>query len=151
MKAARGINKQVSLRSHKALFAKTSDWSWAIVCQHLVSRVAKDLETEMEEVMDLLQAGTQIKFKHLIFIKQVNKGLNHKQIHLNSKLFYWMLSGPVLSLLVSEPTSKDQNKINKVQMSMGATSELEQTLGDSGGQGSLACCSPWGHKESDTI
>ena len=27
--------------------------------------------------------------------------------------------------------------------------ELEQTLGDSGGQGSLACCSPWGHRESD--
>ena len=27
--------------------------------------------------------------------------------------------------------------------------ELEQTLGDSGGQGSLACCSPRGHKESD--
>ena len=28
--------------------------------------------------------------------------------------------------------------------------EFEQTQGDSGGQGSLACCSPWGHKESDT-
>ena len=27
--------------------------------------------------------------------------------------------------------------------------DFEQTLGDSGGQGSLACCSPWGHKESD--
>ena len=27
--------------------------------------------------------------------------------------------------------------------------ELEQTPGDSGGQGSLACCSPWGHGESD--
>ena len=27
--------------------------------------------------------------------------------------------------------------------------ELEQTLGDSEGQGSLACCSPWGHKELD--
>ena len=26
--------------------------------------------------------------------------------------------------------------------------EFEQTLGDSGGQRSLACCSPWGHKES---
>ena len=25
----------------------------------------------------------------------------------------------------------------------------EQTLGDSEVQGSLACCSPWGHKESD--
>ena len=26
----------------------------------------------------------------------------------------------------------------------------EQTLGDSDGQGGLACCSPWGLKESDT-
>ena len=27
--------------------------------------------------------------------------------------------------------------------------EFEQTLGDNEGQGSLACCSPRGHKESD--
>ena len=28
--------------------------------------------------------------------------------------------------------------------------EFKQTLGDGDGQGSLACCSPWGDKESDT-
>ena len=28
--------------------------------------------------------------------------------------------------------------------------EIEQALGDSEGQGGLASCSPWGHKESDT-
>ena len=28
--------------------------------------------------------------------------------------------------------------------------ESEQTLGESEGQESLACCGPWGHKESDT-
>ena len=27
--------------------------------------------------------------------------------------------------------------------------EFEQTLGDSEGQGNLACCSPWGCRESD--
>ena len=27
---------------------------------------------------------------------------------------------------------------------------LEQILGDSEGQGSLACCSPWGQRKSDT-
>ena len=27
--------------------------------------------------------------------------------------------------------------------------EFEQTPGDGEGQGSLACCSPWGHKGSD--
>ena len=29
--------------------------------------------------------------------------------------------------------------------------ELGQTLGDGKGQGSLACCSPCGHKDSDMI
>ena len=29
--------------------------------------------------------------------------------------------------------------------------EFEQAPGDSGGQGRLECCSPWGHKDSDTI
>ena len=29
--------------------------------------------------------------------------------------------------------------------------EFKQTPGDSEGQGSLVCCSPWGCKESDTI
>ena len=28
--------------------------------------------------------------------------------------------------------------------------ECKQTLGDGEGQGSLVCCSPWGHKESNT-
>ena len=28
--------------------------------------------------------------------------------------------------------------------------EFEQTLGDSKGEGSLACCSLWGRKELDT-
>ena len=32
---------------------------------------------------------------------------------------------------------------------VGCFHEFEQTLGDSERQGSLACCSPWGHKESD--
>ena len=27
--------------------------------------------------------------------------------------------------------------------------ELEQTSGDGEGQGDLACCSPWDHKEQD--
>ena len=28
--------------------------------------------------------------------------------------------------------------------------ECDKALGDGKGQGSLACCSPWGRKESDT-
>ena len=29
--------------------------------------------------------------------------------------------------------------------------EFEQALGNGEGQGSLACCSPWGHKELDSL
>ena len=29
--------------------------------------------------------------------------------------------------------------------------EFEQALGVGDGQGSLSCCSPWDHKESDTL
>ena len=29
--------------------------------------------------------------------------------------------------------------------------EFEQALGDDDGQGSLTCCTPWGHRESDMI
>ena len=29
--------------------------------------------------------------------------------------------------------------------------EFEETPGDGKGQGNLACCSPWGCKESDTL
>ena len=29
--------------------------------------------------------------------------------------------------------------------------EFEQALGVGDGQGGLACCSPWGHKESDMV
>ena len=29
--------------------------------------------------------------------------------------------------------------------------EFEQILGEREGQGTLACCSTWGHKESDTF
>ena len=29
--------------------------------------------------------------------------------------------------------------------------DFEQALGDGDGQGNLACCSPWGHNESDMI
>ena len=32
----------------------------------------------------------------------------------------------------------------------GITDAMDMNLGDSEGQGSLMCCSPWGHEESNT-
>ena len=51
------------------------------------------------------------------------------------------------SVLKSSPLNKP---INKHSINKGLNGhEFEQTLGDSEGQGSLACCSPWGRKESN--
>ena len=40
-----------------------------------------------------------------------------------------------------------RRRLNGTTLSAGH--EFEQTPGDSEGQGSLACCSSWGRKESD--
>ena len=43
------------------------------------------------------------------------------------------------------------DSLEKTLMLDGITDyEFEQALGVGDGQGSLACCSPWGHKVSDT-
>ena len=39
--------------------------------------------------------------------------------------------------------------LDSITNSVDLSDEFEQTLGDSGGQRSLACCSPWGHSDSD--
>ena len=47
----------------------------------------------------------------------------------------------------SDPWSEDETLGQHYQLD---GHEFEQALGDSKGQGSLACCHPWGSKESDT-
>ena len=44
---------------------------------------------------------------------------------------------------------EDKDKLSSVHHWLDGY-EFEQALGVGAGQGSLACCSPWGHKESDT-
>ena len=51
-----------------------------------------------------------------------------------------------MAILLSDKVAEDEMVKQHHQLSR---RELEQTLGDSEEQGSLACCSPWGHKELD--
>ena len=58
---------------------------------------------------------------------------------------------------VSDPVNKSNlvvtevfmSQVNPLSWSYLSGHEFERTPGDSEGQGSLACCSPWGRKESD--
>ena len=44
----------------------------------------------------------------------------------------------------------EKGLLEKVTLTHVNECELEQALGVGDGQGSLACCSPWGRKKSDT-
>ena len=44
----------------------------------------------------------------------------------------------------------DSMDMESIEFEQNQTMEFEQAPGAGDGQGGLACCSPWGHKESDT-
>ena len=69
----------------------------------------------------------------------------------------WLGTNPCLEIGKDSDTAKDWRQEEKGMTEDEMVGwhhwlnrhEFEQTLGDSGGQGSLVCCSPWGGKESD--
>ena len=79
-------------------------------------------------------------------------------LKLKLKLQYFgHLMGRVNSLEKTLMLGKIDGRRRKEQQGMrwldgitDSTDMIEPTPGESEGQGSLACCSPWGHKESDT-
>ena len=57
-------------------------------------------------------------------------------------------------LMLGKIECRRRREWQKTRWSDGITDsmdEFEQGLGDVEGQGSLVCCNPWGHKESDMI
>ena len=56
------------------------------------------------------------------------------------------------SLMLGKTEGRSRKGHQRMRWLDGITGyELRQTSGDGGGQGGLACCSPWGCKESDMI
>ena len=55
-----------------------------------------------------------------------------------------------VQVMSSPHSSQQQGWISETSRWLESITELEKTLGDGDGQGSLACCSQWGRKESDT-
>ena len=79
---------------------------------------------------------------------------------LNPKSFLTVSSQCFLTLQVMNPPCSNSQWtfswstipaiLEHVLLLQGNRHESEQTPGDSEGQGSWACCSPWGHNESET-
>jgi len=69
--------------------------------------------------------------------------------HGNEKSWTWLSILHIHSILISEDKGTPRNS-NK-QCLLSSLRSLPLTLGDSEWQGSLACCSPWGRKESNRL
>ena len=52
--------------------------------------------------------------------------------------------------MLGKTEGKRRRGQKRVRWMDGIIDEFEQTMEDSEEQGSMVCCSPWGHKESDT-
>ena len=73
-------------------------------------------------------------------------GCTHKSLHQVETIFRAMYSQHRFSM-----QAKFGNVWGQFRLSQQLNGhEFVQTLGDGEGQGSQACCNPWGHKESDT-
>ena len=65
----------------------------------------------------------------------------------------WFFVTPWISACqasLSKTNSRSSLRLTSIDSVMPSSHKFEQIPGVGDGQGSLACCSPWGHKESDT-
>ena len=90
-------------------------------------------------------------------LKDINPEYSLKGLMLKLKLQYFShlmqradSLEKILMLLMIEDRRMGPQRIRWLDSFSLSGYEFEQTLGDGQGQGSLACCSSWGHKELNT-
>ena len=99
----------------------------------------------------------QIFFSNQSILKKINPKYSLEGLMLKLKLLYF---GPLMQRADSEKTLKARKTEGGRRRGLTEDEmvgwhhqlnghEFEQALGNGEGQGSLACCSPWGCKESD--
>ena len=107
----------------------------------------------------LLRVPWMARRSNQLILKEINPEYSLEGLMLKLKLQYFgQLMWRVNSLEKNPDAGEDGRQKEKREVEDELVGwhhqlsghEFEQTLGDNEGQGSLVCCSPWGHKESDT-
>ena len=92
-------------------------------------------------------------------LKEISPEYSSEGLMLKLKLQYFSPPDAMTWLIGKDPDSRKDWRQEEKGMTGDDTVgwhqwldglEFEQALGVDNGQGSLVCCSPWGHKESDT-
>ena len=90
-------------------------------------------------------------------LKEINPEYSLEGLMLKLKLqclcyLMWRADSLEKTLMLGKTESRRRRGQQRTRWLAGITNSVDMSLSklqDSGGQGSLACCSPWGHKESD--
>ena len=92
-------------------------------------------------------------------LKEISPGCSLEGLSLKLKLRYfgylmWRVDSLEKTLILGKTEGRRRRGQQRMRWSDGITNSMgndfQQTLGDGEGQGCLACCRPWGHKELDT-
>ena len=92
-------------------------------------------------------------------LKEINPEYALEALMLNLKLQYFghlmrradSLEKTLILGKIEGKWRRDWQRMKELGSATDSIDESEQTLGDSEGQGSLLCCSPWGGNELDRI
>ena len=109
--------------------------------------------------LPLLRVPWTARRSNLSVLKEISPEYSLERLMLKLKLQYFGLQMQTTDLLEKTDVGKDwrQKEMRAAEDEMAGwhhwlnRQEFEQALGDSEGQGSLECCSPWGYKELDMI
>ena len=88
-------------------------------------------------------------------LKEINLEYSLEGLMLKLQYFghlLWRVNSLEETLMLGKTEGKrrrGQQRMRWLDCITNSMHEFEQTLGDNEGQGSLVCCSPWAHKESD--
>ena len=91
-------------------------------------------------------------------LKEINPEYSLEGLVLKLKLQYlcylmWRVNSLEKTLMLGKSEGRRRRGQQRMRWLAGITNSVDMSLSklqDSGGQRSVACCSPWGHKESDT-
>ena len=115
-------------------------------CESWAIKKAEGRRTDAFELWcwrKLLRAPWTARRSNQSIQKETSPGYSLEGLMLRLKLQYFgHLMGQEEKAITEDDMVGWQHQLNGLK--------FEQALGDGEGQGSLACCSPWGHKEMDT-